>query len=106
MGIAPTERLKLKRQIAAAAAGKKESVTLSLFMEVNNLEVEEELSTNVTLAWAEGVWLGWGREQQFAWRTQIFEVQTWRQVRRPAGAVMCETLDLDIKWPQVAHVAV
>ena len=44
-GIGPTERLKLRRQIAAAAAGKKESVTLSLYMEVNNLEVEEELST-------------------------------------------------------------
>ena len=23
----------------------------------------------------------------------------WRQVRRPAGAVMCETLDLGLKWP-------
>ena len=47
VGIAPTERLKLRRQMAtAAAAGKKQSVSLSLFMEVNNLEVEEELSTN------------------------------------------------------------
>ena len=31
---------------------------------------------------------------------QIFEVQTWRQVRGLAGAVMCETRDLGIKWPQ------
>ena len=30
VGIAPTERLKLRRQMAAAAAGKKESVSLSL----------------------------------------------------------------------------
>ena len=29
----------------AAGAGKKESASLSLFMEVNHLEVEEELST-------------------------------------------------------------
>ena len=36
VGMAPTERLKLRRQMAAAA-GKKESVSLSLFMEVNNL---------------------------------------------------------------------
>ena len=36
-----------------AAAGKKESVSLSLFMEVNNLEVQEELSTMATLAWVE-----------------------------------------------------
>ena len=32
----------------AAAAGKKESVSLSLFMEVYNLDVEEELSTMAT----------------------------------------------------------
>ena len=57
VGIAPTERLKLRKQIAAAA-GKEESVSLSLFMEVNSLEVEEELLTMATLAWAEGVWLG------------------------------------------------
>ena len=29
----------------------------------------------------------------------------WRQVRGQAGAVMCETLDLGIKWPSfVAHL--
>ena len=45
-----------------AAAGKGESVSLSFFMEVNNLEVEEELSTMATLACAEGIWMGrWGR---------------------------------------------
>ena len=37
--------------------------------------------------------------QKDAWMNQIFEVQTWRQVRGPAGAVMCETRDLVIKWP-------
>ena len=30
---------------------------------------------------------------------RIHDVQTWRQVRGPARAVMCETRDLDIKWP-------
>ena len=65
----PTERLKWRRQMAAAAAGKKGSVSLSLFLEVNNLEVEEELSTMATLAWTEGCWLGkWIKEQQKAWR--------------------------------------
>ena len=35
------------------------------FMEVNNLEVEEELSTMAALAWAEGMWMGrWAREQK------------------------------------------
>ena len=39
-----------------------------------------------------------GREQQKAWMKQICEVQTWRQVRGPAGAVMCETRDVGIQW--------
>ena len=43
VGILPTKRLKLRRQMAAAA-GKKESVPLSLFMEVNDLVVEEDFS--------------------------------------------------------------
>ena len=30
---------------------------------------------------------------------QIREVQTWEQVRGPAGAVMRETRDLGTKWP-------
>ena len=39
------------------------SVSLSLFMEVNNLEVEEELSTKATLILAEGVWRNrWRKE--------------------------------------------
>ena len=49
--IAPAERLKMRRQMAAEAG--KESVSLSFVMEVDNLEVAEELSTMATLAWAE-----------------------------------------------------
>ena len=33
-------------------------------------------------------------------KKQIFEVQTCRQVRRVAGALVCETRDLGIKWPE------
>ena len=72
VGVALTERLKLRRQMAAAA-DKKESVLLSLFFEVNDLEVEEELPTMATKAWAEGVWIcKWPTEQQDAWRDHIF----------------------------------
>ena len=43
----------------------KESTSLSLFMVVYGLEVEEELSTMATQAWAEGVWIGkWLTEQK------------------------------------------
>ena len=54
----------------AVAASKKESVSLSLFMVVNDLEVEEELSTvATTLFCAQGVWMSrWRRDQQKAWR--------------------------------------
>ena len=49
---------------------------------------------------AEGVWFGkWHTEQREAWLNQVLEVQMWRQVRGLAGAVMCETRDLGIKWP-------
>ena len=32
---------------------------------------------------------------------QIQEVRMWKQVRGRAGAVMCETRDLGIKWPHL-----
>ena len=41
----------------AAAAGKKGSTSLSLFLEVYGLEVEEELSIMDTQTWAEGAWI-------------------------------------------------
>ena len=53
-GMAPTERLKLRRQMAAAA-GKKGTTPLSLFMAAFVLAAEEELSTMATQYWAEGV---------------------------------------------------
>ena len=63
------------------------------------LEVEEELATMATQYWAEGVWTRERHhEQREAWMRQIQEVQMWRQVRGPAGAVMCETRDLGFKW--------
>ena len=40
------------------------------------------------------------KQQQRVWRTQVFEVQTWGQVRGPAVAVKCKTRDPGIKWPQ------
>ena len=53
-----------------------------------------------TQVWAEGVCIGiWNTEQKQTWRKQIFEVQMWRQVRGLAGAVMCETRGVGIKWP-------
>ena len=88
-------------QKMAAAAGKKRSTSHSLFLEAFGLEVEEELSTIATQTWAERVWTGkWNYEQKEPWIRQIREVQTWKQVRGPAGAVTCETRDLGVIRPQ------
>ena len=53
VGMSPTETLKLRRQVAAAA-GKKSTTSLSLFMEAYGLEAEDEISTMATQYWAEG----------------------------------------------------
>ena len=56
-----------------AAAGKKSTTSLSLFMEAFGVEVEEELSASQT--WAEGTWIGkWHLEQKEAWINQVFRV--------------------------------
>ena len=66
-------------------------VVLSAF-EVNNLEFEEDMSTGNALLRGRSGWEDGKRVHQKEWRKQIFEVQTWRQVRGLAGAVMCENL--------------
>ena len=52
MELVPTERFKLRRQMAAAGR-LKETTALSLFMEAYGLEVEEALSIKATQTWAE-----------------------------------------------------
>ena len=92
------EVINLRRQMAAAA-GMKSTTSLSLFMETHGLD-EEELSTMATQYWADGVWIGkLCHEHKEAWMRQVREVQTWKQVKGLAGAVMCETRDLGITWP-------
>ena len=54
--MAPTERLKVTRQMVAAV-GENGTTSSSFFMEAFVLEVEEELSTIATQTWAEGVWV-------------------------------------------------
>ena len=59
----------------AAAAGKKSTTSLPLFMEAFGFEVEEELSAVATQTWAAGVWIGeWCTEQTEAWLNQVLHV--------------------------------
>ena len=73
-----------------AAADKKESMSVSLFMETNNLEVAENFSTMATLFWG-GMCVDGKMDERAAeaWRKQIFEAHAWMQGRGLAGAVMC-----------------
>ena len=100
MEMAPAERWVLRRQMAAAA-GKKRTTSLSLFMEAFGFEVEEDLSLCTDHAVLgkrslDGKMASGAKRE--AWMKHVREVQTWMQVGGPAGAVMCETRDLGIKW--------
>ena len=58
----------------AAAAGKKSTTSLSLFMEAYGLKVDEALSTMTTQYWAEGVCTGkWRHEQKIILDEADFE---------------------------------
>ena len=57
----------------AAAAGKKRTTSLSLFLEAFGLEVEEELSAMATQTWAEGAWIA-------KWHTEQNRKKAWRMV--------------------------
>ena len=97
-------KVKIEETDGQLLRAKKSTTSFSLFVEAYGLEVEEELSTMTTQHWAEGVWTGkWRHEQNEAWRRQIQEVQTWKQVRGLAGAVVCETRDLGHKMAVLAH---
>ena len=93
-------RKALVEETNGSSSSRQEGIGFVVTLRVNNLEVDEELSTMATFAGAEGIWMGrWAKGQKEAWRNQIL-IQTWRQAGGLAGAVMCETRDLGIKWLQ------
>ena len=76
VGIAPAERLKLRRQDGSCGGQKKSTTSLSLSMEAFGVEVEGELSTMATQTYAGGVWTGtWYTEQTEACLNQVLEVE-------------------------------
>ena len=89
-----------------SGCGQKGTTSQSLFMEAYGLEVEEaELSTmaNSVLGRRGLDWKVAARKKKKRGSKQIQEVQTWKQVRGPAGAVMCETRNMGIKMVVLAH---
>ena len=76
----------------AAAVGKKESVSLSLFMEVNTLEVEVDFVHHGSALLAEGVWMGrWKREQQTTWKKQNLQTGERACTRIVIWASSCQS---------------
>ena len=78
--------------MAAAAASKKESTSLSLFMVVFGLEVEEELSTMGTRVEQKEFGLVNGIQSKKK-RGESRSLR-FRHMRGLPGAVLCEPLDL------------
>ena len=73
VGMAPTERLKLRRQMAAAAGKKRARPPCLCSWKHAALKLKKSSpSTVATPHWAEGVWTGkWSDEQKEAWMRQI-----------------------------------
>ena len=61
VGVAPTERLNIEK--ADGGSRKKESVSLYLFLEVNDLEVEAKWMTYCHASVAGDIWPLWKRRQ-------------------------------------------
>ena len=80
----------------AAAAGEKSTTSLSLFMEAYALKWRRSFPPWHSVLGRRSLD---GKMVSRAWMRQTQQVQTWNQVRGPAGVVMCETRDLGIKWP-------
>ena len=84
----------------ASAAGKKSSISLTLFSEVNNLELEHELTCSATCFWSEAIWTGQVVDHvREAWNRQLWEASSWTKVRGLPGVVFCEMKELEITAP-------
>ena len=71
MGMALTERLTLRRQMAAAAGQKVYDILVSIDGSILALKLRRNFSTMATQYWAEGVWTRkWHHEQREAWMRQ------------------------------------
>ena len=87
--MASSQREVLRRHLASAA-GKTPSVSLSLFLQINSLEVEQ------------AVWTGiWEDDMRGASKRLAWEATSWTRVRGLAGAVLGEMKDLTITVPSL-----
>ena len=72
LGMVPTQREVARRQLELAA-GKKLPVSVSLFLEIDNLEIEHDLACAATRFRTQSVWAGqWDEHVTEAWTRQVW----------------------------------
>ena len=61
---------------------------------------EADLACMTALFWGKAVSMGrWDEDLETCWRRQVRAPASWKEVRGPAEAVVCETRDLGIRFP-------
>ena len=92
MLLSPKQRKTISWKLAQVA-GKMAPTSLILFLETNDVEVEHELAIGLKTV---GCTKKLGKDLLQAWR-RFLKLPTWDTVRRTAGAVHQELLDLGIR---------
>ena len=96
------QRRKLRRQMAAAA-GKKESVSLSLFWRRIVWRLKRIYPPWHHFCGRKACVCGWADGEESSRRrggSRSLKYGHGEEVRQSSGGVMCETRDRGIKWPQ------
>ena len=72
LGMVRFQKEMLRKQLEIAE-GKKLPVSVSLFLEIDNLEIEHELACAATRFWAQAMWAGqWDEHVTEAWTRQVW----------------------------------
>ena len=85
----------MSRRQSASTARKKPTVLLSLFWEINGLEIEHELACAASCFGTRQ----WDDDFREAWKRQVREATLWKKVTGRAGEVFCEIKDLGTTIP-------
>ena len=98
-GIPPTKRLSLRRKMAEAVGNAPFSIIVSFPRNVGS-GGRGRFNLHDNALWAEAVQMErWDEDLEKCWRKQVWKTASWKQVRGPAGAVVCATRDSGIGFP-------
>ena len=100
----PDSKLQRYRSRLAKAAGKRRSASLTIFLDLTNLEPQHELATAAIYKWAAAIWDETEEKEvmQKAWKRQWPQhglVPKWRAITGPAGTLATYLARIQWKWP-------